>query len=445
MRIHDALAITNEFLPKQFEDIRRNINPDWILNALRATGTATIRRRRLPAEQVVWLVIGMALMRNRSIHEIVSKLNLALPGKTTAVVPSTVADARSRLGDEPMEWLFTTSANEWAHSSADAHRWRGLSVYGVDGSTLRVADSPENAKTFGYACNKYVQSNYPLVRLTTLMALRSHLLAKVAFGPFEKSEFFLASELWSSVPDNSLTIVDKNYFSALTLISLVGQGKNRHWLIPAKKDTRWKVIKKLGRTDVLVEMKVCKAAGRKNPTLPRTWQARAITFRRKGFRPTVLLTSMLDSKLFPATEIACLYYERWELELGYDEIKTELLDREEAIRSKKPRGVRQELWGIFLAFNLVRLEMEKVAEQADVEPTRISFVAALRLICDEWLWCAIASPGAIPRHLRKLRDSLTMFILPPRRTDRHYPRAVKLNVSSYKRKLHRSDPRIQNA
>src|SRR5262249_2161254 len=30
-------------------------------------------------------------------------------------------------------------------------------------------------------------------------------------------------------------------------------------------------------------------------------------------------------------------------------------------------------------------------------PTRISFVAALRLICDEWLWSAVAVPGAIPK------------------------------------------------
>jgi len=51
--------------------------------------------------------------------------------------------------------------------------------------------------------------------------------------------------------------------------------------------------------------------------------------------------------------------ERWvALELGYDEIKTELLDREEAIRSRTPTGVQQEPWGIFLAYNLVRLEME---------------------------------------------------------------------------------------
>lgn len=33
---------------------------------------------------------------------------------------------------------------------------------------------------------------------------------------------------------------------------------------------------------------------------------------------------------------------------------------------------------------------------------RISFLAVFRMICDEGLRCAIAAPGAIPRHLRNL-------------------------------------------
>jgi hypothetical protein len=106
----------------------------------------------------------------------------------------------------------------------------------------------------------------------------------------------------------------------------------------------------------------------------------------KGFRPQTLLTSMLDATSYPADEIRELYHERWELELGYDEIKTEMLEREEAIRSRSPEGVRQELWGVFLAYNLVRLEMERIADEAGIEPRRVSFVTALRFIRDEWFW-----------------------------------------------------------
>ena len=434
MRLSESLHHVAEITPKKFEDLRRNIDPEWVLNALHATGTASIRTRRLPAQQVVWLVIGMALFRDRSIHDIVTKLDLALPGPSPSVAPSTVADARARLTAEPMEWLFSISADQWAHTSARQHAWHGLALYGADGTTLRVPDSAPNAEFFGYSHSVRGESAYPLVRLVGLMALRSHLLASVAFGPYETSEMAYAAELWPAVPDDSLTVVDRLFFSAKILIPLVRDGQNRHWLIRAKKNLRWRVLRRLGKRDVLVEMNVSSEARRKDPSLPKTWVMRAITYQRKGFRSETLLTSLLDPEAFAATEIVALYHERWELELGYDEIKTEMLDREEAIRSQSPAGVQQELWGLMLAYNLVRLEMERVADEAGVEPARISFVAALRLICDEWLWCAIASPGAIPKHLRDLRASLKTLILPPRRTERRYPRAVKIKMSNYPRK-----------
>ena len=47
------------------------LDSEWIAQALQATGTASVRRRKLPAEYVVWLVIGMALLRDRSIQEVV--------------------------------------------------------------------------------------------------------------------------------------------------------------------------------------------------------------------------------------------------------------------------------------------------------------------------------------------------------------------------------------
>src|SRR5450432_2410446 len=157
-------------------------------------------------------------------------------------------------------------------------------------------------------------------------------------------------------------------------------------------------------------------------------------YRRPGFRPQTLLTSLLDPVAYPAAEVVALYHERWEIELGYDEVKTDMLERQEAIRSRTPKGVAQELWGVALAYNLVRLEMERVADEADVEPSRISFVMALRLIRDEWMWTAATnSSGASPRDLRELREDVGRFVLPPRRA-RTYPRAVKIKMSNYPRK-----------
>ncbi len=161
---------------------------------------------------------------------------------------------------------------------------------------------------------------------------------------------------------------------------------------------------------------------------------RAIQSQRPGFQPRWLLTSLTDPVRYPAAEVVALYHERWEMELAYNEVKTELLEREETIRSQSPAGVAQELWGVGLMYTLIRLEMIRVAAAVGVPPTRISVVAALRLIRDEWVWAARTRPGAIPRHLRELAATLARFVSPPRRSHRAYPRAVKVKMTDYARK-----------
>jgi hypothetical protein len=435
MHLDGSLKAVSVFVePEQFESIKRHIPPAWIAQALEATGTATVRRRRLPAEQVVWLVIGMAMFRRWPIHDLVGKLDLVLPGPRATVVPSAVADARARVGAEPLEQIFEMGAHKWGHESARRHAWRGLALYGVDGSTLRVADSAENRAYFGGASGKRGDSGYPLVRVAALMALRSHIMAAAEFGPYSDSEIVLSAFLWRAVPDHSLVVVDRGFLAAGILVPLARDGQNRHWLTRAKSTTKWRVLQRLGKNEDLVELTVSQQARRQDPSLPATYQARVIRYQVKGFKPQTLLTSMLDREQFPAAEIVGLYHERWELELGYDEIKTEMLDRLESIRSRTVSGVKQELWGILLAYNLVRLEMERTADDLGVEPTRISFVSALRIVCDTWSWCALASPGALPVRLKTMRDLFSRLVLPERRRSRRYPRAVKIKMSNFPRK-----------
>lgn len=419
--------------PPTLDDFRKRIDPTWIEEALAATGTATVRRRRLPADQVIWVVLGMGMFRDRPIEDVVSKLDLALPGAGSTIARSSVSQARERVGSEPIRWLFERCAFVWSARSAEAHQWRGLKLYGIDGSTVRVPDTPENREAFGGQSGRNgSQSGYPMVRIAALMVLRSHLLAACNFGSYGANEIQYAKPLLDAIPSESLTILDRGFFGARFLLELEGTG-NRQWLTRARSDLKFRVIKKFGRGDELIEVKVSDHARRQDSSLPETWQMRAVRYRRKGFSSQILLTSLRDPEEYPATELAELYHERWELELGYDEIKTELLDREEAIRSRKPDGVKQELWGILLAYNLVRLEMTRIAAEAEVEPTRISFVEALRLIRDEWEWLTVTSPGAIPKRLETMRRNVKRYVLPPRRS-RSFPRAVKIKMSSYDRK-----------
>ena len=96
----------------------------------------------------------------------------------------------------------------------------------------------------------------------------------------------------------------------------------------------------------------------------------------------------------------------------------------------------QEVWGIGLAYNLVRLEMERAANAAGVAPTRISFVNALSMIRHAWIvWSTPPlAPGRIPAALLDLRRRLRLLLLPERRPERSYPRVVKIEMSSYDKK-----------
>ena len=76
-RFADRVIAEQDLTEGAFDRIQASIDTAWIEEALEATGTATLRRRRLPAEQVIWLVLGMALYRNRPIDEVVAKLDLA--------------------------------------------------------------------------------------------------------------------------------------------------------------------------------------------------------------------------------------------------------------------------------------------------------------------------------------------------------------------------------
>lgn len=188
MGLSEAFSTVPAALPGSFDQLAQHLPEEWVAEALEATGTATIRKRRLPAEQVLWLVLGMALMRNQSVQRLAALLDIALPSKTGRLaVPSALVQARQRLGAAPIEYLFGLTGARWAGRSADADRWKGLGVYAMDGTTVRVPDSPENWVTFGGQVGNGTRagSAYPTARVVALMAVRSHVLAAMRVGKLQ--------------------------------------------------------------------------------------------------------------------------------------------------------------------------------------------------------------------------------------------------------------------
>jgi len=146
-----------------------------------------------------------------------------------------------------------------------------------------------------------------------------------------------------------------------------------------------------------------------------------------------LVTTLLDAKAYPALDLVCAYHERWEVEIAIDEIETHqrLLDR--PLRSQKPVGVIQELYGLLIAHYAIRFLMHEAAVQAGVDPDRISFVQALRVLQNAIPEFEMTAPEQLPLLYERLLHDLADDLLPARR-NRISPRVVKRKMSNFKLK-----------
>ena len=421
--LKDALDTLHDMGPRGGLDrFAESLDPDWIAEALTATGTTSIRRRKLPAEQVIWLVLGMALYADRPIKAVLSHLGLA-KDSNGKVVDSAISKARYRVGAAPLRWLFDRVAEAWS-SDTGGDSYRGLALYGADGSHLRLQDSDLNFEHFGKpgGRNGSGDAGYPQLSFVALMNLSNRLLVGASAGPYATSEHELVRSLWSLIPDNSLTILDRGFTSYLSFLELVADGENRHFLIRLKRDVAYEEVRELPDGSILALLHPPKYLFESDPELPGPIEVRIIEYRHEGGEPGRLMTTLTDCEAYPAEELIALYHERWETEIGFDELKTHMLERKECLRSKKPEGVYQELWGQLLVYNLVRREMLLTARAEELPASRISFRASLLWIRDFWTTAWMISPGNVPRSLADLRGRLTDLVLPERRSERRYPR-----------------------
>jgi IS4 transposase len=223
--------------------------------------------------------------------------------------------------------------------------------------------------------------------------------------------------------------LDKGFFSAKLLLDISERGDQRHWLIPAKKNVVYEVVEDYGKGDRLIKMRVSQQARKRDPSLSSHWTARAVTYEVDGKERTVLTS--LPAAQYSAQQVAKLYHERWEIELGFRDIKSSMQNNAITLRSKKVELVYQELWGLLLAYNLIRREASLAAVEHHRAPADISFKFAFQFIATQLIVMAGAvSPSHTPRRLRELRGCLgDLFIEKRPRPSR--PRTVKISKTRY--------------
>ena len=301
MHIGQALDLVSRYdsLRNPLTSLGDYLDPELISRCLAESGTVTLRKRRLPLEMMVWCIVGMALERKEPLHQIVNRLDIMLPGNRPFVAPSAVIQARQRLGSEAVRRVFTKTAQLWHNATPHPH-WCGLTLLAIDGVFWRTPDTPENDAAFPRQTHAGNPALYPQVKMVCQMELTSHLLTTAAFGTMKNSENELAEQLIEQTGDNTLTLMDKGYYSLGLLNAWSLAGEHRHWMIPLRKGAQYEEIRKLGKGDHLVKLKTSPQARKKWPGLGNEVTARLLTVTRKG-KVCHLLTSMTDAIRFTGT------------------------------------------------------------------------------------------------------------------------------------------------
>lgn len=426
------LDLSDLFNFSDLSTFTQNIPVEWVESALQLSAQASIRRRRLPSDQVLWLVLGMALFRDEPIHEVVRRLNICAQGLASCdlLARSGISEARQRLGAEPVEWLFRKTGHHWGRERYDGDDWHGLQVLAVDGALLRTPDSPELREYFGSGnTSTERQTPFPMLRLVALMNIRSHIVLDARISPYRRGEIPLAADFSSAIPDHSVTLFDKGFWSADLLLGLQQEGRGRHWLIPARKGLVVEEIHRYNARDRELRMKVSPQARKRNPALPAFWTVREVSYKTAGSIKTVYTS--LPFGQYGTDVVARLYRERWEIELGFRDIKSSMQSNAITLRSKKVELIHQEVWGMLLTYNIIRRESAQAAVAFGYSPMEMSFKLACRYIAVQLIVMADAQPvSGTGRRLSELRSGVSGLIV-QRRPRRTRPRTVKISKSRY--------------
>jgi Insertion element 4 transposase N-terminal/Transposase DDE domain len=421
-----------------------------------AAGVRERRRRLLPAAAVMVFVLGCCLFSGDSYREVARRvawwMELAC-GRAGWRVPGApaLARARRRLGWRPFELLFARLAGPLAGPGTPGATAFGRLLAAIDGSTLEVPYSPANAQAFGSPPTGHGRGGYPQVRLVTMTGCGTRGLMAAAFGKAKGKgggETTLALQIAAAgAPGPGTLVLADRVFCGYPLVAAL-TGAHADVLIRAKSDLNLPACQVL--TDgswlsVLPDPKAAHLRSSRNCTRrrrgsqlgPDTSPLPGITIRVIEFTLTVtsgdgshrsepyrLITTLLDPAQAPAHQLAECYAQRWEAETGYRELKTALKGSGRILRSKDPGMVRQEIWALLSACQLIHAARAATAKAggADLDPDRISYTVTLR---------------ALRRHItaghrKNNRRTLTREILGqllPRRRQRSYPRLTRASTA----------------
>ena len=434
--------------------LEKVIPPDLIRQALDATGKVNERACTLTHEVMLWVLLAMGLLTNMPIRQVFKHARRMRPGEKSPA-RSSLCEARKRLGVEPIRTLFdrvvrplATPATPTSPETPGAFH-RGMRLLAFDGTTLNAPDSEANRRAFDRADGGRGKGAFPIVRKMTLVEVGTHAELALAIGGWQHSEAKLAATLVERIPKDGLLLLDRGLFGFRLWKTLTDAGIAV--LARVSRSSTLKPIERLSDGSYLTKIYRHSHDREKdrNGIVVRVIEYTHDDPQRVGCGETHrLVTTLLDPQAHPALELVCLYHERWEVELVFDEQKTHQDPRRASkpahLRSETPEGVRQEVWALSLGHFVTRALMFEAARTENLDADRLSFTGCLHILRCRLPECDARTPRSLADWYAALLTEMAKETIEDRR-NRINPRVVKQKMSKFnkKRPHHRPVPPLK--
>lgn len=391
------------------------------------------RERLFPPTETLSMFLAQALSADRSCQQAVDEAavrRLAAGLAPCSTHTGAYCMARERL---PMQMVKALAGyvGQWVTTHAPhAWGWRGHPVRLVDGTTLRLPDTPANQAAYPQPRSQKPGVGFPLCRMVGLVCLGSGALLNAAIGPYRGKggdEQSLLRSMLDTLERGDLLLGDAFYATYFLLCALRQRGIDavfeQHG--SRQRTTDFRRGQRLGARDHLIVLP--------KPLIKPEWMSQtdydqappSLTVRELRTAGKTLVTTFSCPKHTSKAALKSLYRTRWHVELDLRNIKTTL--GMEQLSCQTPAMAIKEIWVYLLAYNLIRLMMAQAALLAQGLPRQFSFKHTVQV------WTAWTQHAKAIDHDDKLYG-LFVLIAQQRagnRPGRIEPRAIKRRGKPY--------------
>lgn len=341
----------------------------------------------------LWVFLGQVLSSDHSCRAAVARLiahRVSQGQGACSSETSAYCQARKRLPEK-----FFSAVASLVGRTLDAQvdpkwLWKGRRVYMFDGTTVTMADTPENQAAYPQVYNQQPGIGFPIARVGAIISLSCGAILNLGVCKYAgkgQGEVSLLRQLWDLLCPGDILLGDRliaNWTNILLLqergIEFVGR------LNKANRKADFRRGKRLGHQDHVVRWPkpshIRSLDWQTYKSLPDDITVRETKIRvtQPGFRTRsiVVVTTMLDPQQTTPEDLAALYRARWNNELDLRSLKCTMQMNE--LRCKTPELVHKEIWTHVLAYILIRTIMAQAAIKHNIEPRTISFKGTLQTL-----------------------------------------------------------------